>query len=76
MDEIKLKESVASILQSGDKEALAQLLVEWAQPGHITVDYIGLLMKSRSLNKGDSLVRKVRKGIKVRTFVNYLVANL
>jgi len=68
MDEIKLKESVASILQSGDKEALAQLLVEWIQPQHITVDYISLLMKARSLNKGDSLVKKIRKGIKVRTF--------
>lgn len=69
MDELKLKESVATILQSGDKEALAQLMVEWVQPNHITTDYISLLLKSRSLNKGDALVRKIRKGIKVHTFV-------
>ncbi len=65
MDEIKLKESVASILQSGDKEALAQLVVEWAQPGHVVEDYIGLLLDSKTLNKGDATVKRVRKGIKV-----------
>lgn len=69
MDENQLKESVASILKSGDREALAQLMVEWVKPGHIVTDYISLLLNSRSLNKGDSLVKKIRKGIKVHTFV-------
>lgn len=69
MDELKLKESVASLLKSGDKAALAQLMVEWIQPQHITTDYISLLLNSKALNKGDSLVKKIRKGLKVHTFV-------
>ena len=68
MDELKLKESVASLLKSGDKAALAQLMVEWIQPQHITTDYISLLLNSKALNKGDSLVKKIRKGLKVHTF--------
>lgn len=69
MEDIKLKEAVASLLKDGDREALAQLIVEYAQPGHITTDFISLLMNSRRLNPGDALVRKVRKGINVRTLV-------
>jgi hypothetical protein len=68
MDE-KLKESVAALLETGDKEALAQLMVEWIKPNHITVDYISMLLNAKSLNKGDALVKKVRKGLKVHTFV-------
>ncbi len=69
MEDKKLMESVASLLKDGDKEALAQLLVEYAQPGHITTDIIGLLLNSRNLKPGDALVKKVRKGMQVRTLV-------
>lgn len=70
MEDIKLKESIASLLKDTNKrEALAALLVEYVQPQHITTDFIGLLLNSRSLNVGDSLVKKMRKGIQVRTLV-------
>jgi hypothetical protein len=69
MDEIKLKEAIAELVKNGDKAALAQLMVEWIQPQHITTDYISLLLNSKALNKGDSLVKKIRKGLKVHTLV-------
>lgn len=69
MDEKNYKEAIASLLKEGKREALAQLIVEYVQPGHITADFISLLLNSRSLNPGDALVKKVRKGIKVRTLV-------
>jgi hypothetical protein len=69
MDELKLKEAFASLVKEGKREALAQLIVEYVQPEHIATDFISLLMNSRSLNPGDSLVKKIRKGIKVHTLV-------
>lgn len=70
MDEKKLKGAIASILKdSGRREALAQLIVEFVDPQHLTVDFVGLLLNSRTLNVGDALVKKVRTGIKVRTLV-------
>lgn len=69
MDEAKLKEAVASAAKSGDRDALAQILVEYIQPGHVTTDFVGMLLNSRSLKEGDILLKKVRKGIKVRTLV-------
>ena len=69
MDELKLKEAYASLIKEGKREAVAQLITEYVEPGHITTDFVSLLLNSRSLNAGDSLVKKVRKGIKVRTLV-------
>jgi hypothetical protein len=69
MDEKKFKEAVASLLKEGRREALAQLIIEYVQPQHLTNDFVSLLLGSRSLNVGDVLVKKVRKGIKVRTLV-------
>jgi hypothetical protein len=69
MDELKLKEAVSSLIKEGNREAVAQMLVEFIDPTHITTDFVSLLMNSRSLNPGDSLVKKVRKGIQVRTLV-------
>jgi hypothetical protein len=69
MDEKQLQESVASLLKDGNKEALAQMIVEYVEPGHITRDFVGLLLDTRSLKPGDSLVKKIRKGLKVRTLV-------
>lgn len=63
------RQAVASLLKSGDHEAVAQLIVEYVQPGHITQDLLGLFLTTRRLNPGDALVKKVRKGIKVRTLV-------
>jgi len=69
MDE-KIKESIASLMKDkGQRDALAQLFVEYVQPHHLTVDFVSMLLNSRSLKPGDALVKKVRKGIKVRTLV-------
>ena len=69
MDELKLKEAFSALVKEGNREAIAQLIVEYAQPGHISVDFVSLLMNARRLNPGDALVKKVRKGINVHTLV-------
>jgi hypothetical protein len=69
MDELQLKEALASAVQEGGKEALAQIIVEYVQPQHVTSDFMSLLLDSRSLKPGDSLLKKLRKGLKVRTLV-------
>ena len=70
MDEIKLKESVAALMKDKtQREALAQLFTEWISPNHIVPDFVSMLLKARNLKPGDALLKKVRKGIKVRTLV-------
>jgi hypothetical protein len=69
MEEKKLQELVASAFQSGDREAVAQLIVEYVEPNHITGEMMGMLLDTRALKPGDALVKKVRKGINVRTLV-------
>jgi hypothetical protein len=51
------------------RDELAELLVEFIDPGHITTDFVGMLLNSRAMKEGDALVKKVRKGINVRTLV-------
>jgi len=56
MEDIKkMEEAFASMLKKGDKEALAELLVEYIQPNHITADFVGMLLNTRTLKPGDSL---------------------
>jgi hypothetical protein len=70
MDEKLLKESIASLLKDSSKrESLAALLVEYIQPNHIATDFVGMLLNTRRLNPGDALVKKLRKGVEVRTLV-------
>lgn len=70
MDEKKLASAVASMMTDPLKrDALAEMIVEYVQPNHMTTDFISGLLSSRRLKPGDSLVKKVRKGIKVRTLV-------
>jgi hypothetical protein len=69
MEDKQLQEAYASLIKEGKRDAVAQLIVEYVQPQHIATDFIGMLMNSRSLNPGDSLVKKVRKGIHVHTLV-------
>jgi hypothetical protein len=76
MDELKLKEAYASLVKAGDNQAIAQLMVEYIEPEHIATDFISMLLNTRSLNAGDSIVKKIRKGIKVHTLVNYGTASL
>lgn len=70
MEELKLQEAIASLLKdSHQRDALAELLIEYVQPNHIPVDLVGMLMGTRRLNPGDALVKKIRKGIEVHTLV-------
>jgi hypothetical protein len=69
-DEKRVQEAIASMIKDrNQREALAQIIVEYVQPNHITGEFVSGLLKTRSLKPGDSLVKKVRKGIKVRTLV-------
>lgn len=68
MDEKKLREAYASLAKE-DRQALAELMVEYVKPNHITVDFVGMLLNTRRLKEGDALVKKLRKGIEVRTLV-------
>lgn len=69
MDEIQVKNAVAELLKSGNRDAVAELIVEYVEPQRVTTDFISLLMNTRTLKPGDSLVKKLRKGIEVRTLV-------
>ncbi len=69
MDEKTLKEAYASLVKKGDMKAIAELIVEFVDPNHLSVDLVGLLLNSRTLKEGDALIKKVRKGIKVRSLV-------
>lgn len=70
MDETKLKEAMASYMKDPSKHgALAELIIEYVDPMHITTDFVSMLMKTRNMNVGDILIKKVRKGIHVRTLV-------
>lgn len=66
----KLKQAIASLMTDrSQRDALAEMIVEFVQPNHITTDFVGMLLNTRRLNPGDSLVKKLRKGIEVRTLV-------
>jgi len=68
MDEQKFKKALAEVAKT-DKRALAELIVEYIEPKHITRDIVGMFLNTRSLNPGDALVKKVRRGIEVRQLV-------
>jgi hypothetical protein len=69
-DEKKVQEAIAAMVADPSKrDALAEIIVEYVKPNHITADFVSGLLKTRSLKPGDSLVKKVRKGINVRTLV-------
>jgi len=70
MEKNKYNEAIASLMTDKEKrDELAELLVEFIDPGHITTDFVGMLLNSRAMKEGDALVKKVRKGINVRTLV-------
>jgi hypothetical protein len=72
MDEKKLNEAIASILKDNTpqgREALAEMIIEFVQPNHIGVNFVGMLLNTRALKAGDMLFKKLRKGIEVRTLV-------
>lgn len=67
-DELKI--AIASLMKDRSKrDAFAEMITEYIQPNHITVDFVSMLLNSRRLNPGDSLVKKLRKGLEVHTLV-------
>jgi hypothetical protein len=69
MNDNELNTAIAELFESGDRDAVAEMIVEYVQPNHITVDFVSMLLNARSLKPGDSLVKKLRKGIEVHTLV-------
>ncbi|HEC64925.1 MAG TPA: hypothetical protein ENI23_06520 [bacterium] len=67
-DNFEYKEALAEIMRS-DKESFAEILVEFINPNHLTEEVLSLLLNTRQLEAGDLLVKKVRKGIEVKTLV-------
>ena len=69
-DNERLAQAVASYMRDPNKrDALAEIIVEFVQPNHLTNQIVGDILNTRSLKPGDSLVKKIRKGIEVRTLV-------
>jgi len=68
VDEKKFKEAYAEVAKK-DKRALAELIVEYIDPQHITQDIIGMFLNTRALKPGDALVKKVRRGVEIRQLV-------
>lgn len=66
----KYMEQLASMMKDpAQHDALAELIVEFVQPNHLTNLFVSQLLDTRALKPGDSLVKKIRKGIEVRTLV-------
>ena len=62
-------QQAASLMKEANKQAFAEMMIEYIDPQHITTDFIGLLLNTRAMKPGDSLVKKVRKGVRVHTLV-------
>lgn len=70
MSEKNYKEALAAVMSDpAEREALAQILVEYLEPSHLTNEFVSVMLSTRSLEPGDLLVKKVRKGVEVRTLV-------
>jgi len=68
IDTNTFKKAYAELAKT-DRKALAELIVQYIDPEHITQDIMGIYLNTRSLNIGDVLVKKVRRGIEVRQLV-------
>ena len=70
MDEIKYKEAISALMKDKSRrEELAEIITEWLDPNHLTLDLMSQFLDTRQLNPGDSLVKRIRKGWKVYSFV-------
>lgn len=68
MDEKAFRTAYAELAKT-DRAALAELLVEYIEPKHITQDLVGMFMNTRALKVGDAIMKKVRRGIEVKQLV-------
>jgi hypothetical protein len=70
MDEKQFKEAAAALMKDrSQREALAQMIIEYVQPNHVTADIMNMIISTRTLSPGDTLVKKMRKGMRVLTWV-------
>lgn len=70
MDEKRVNEAIASMFKDpSQRDALAEIIVEFIEPNHLTNQFMSDLLATRQLQPGDALVKKIRKGIEVRTLV-------
>ncbi len=69
MDEKTLKDAVAALVKTKDYAAFAAMMVEYIDANHVPAEIMNFILPSRSMNEGDVLVKKIRRGIKVRTLV-------
>jgi len=70
MDLENFKKAYAEVAKKKEsRDALAELIVEYVDPKHVTQDIVGMFLDTRALNPGDALVKKVRRGIEVRQLV-------
>ena len=54
MDKDIFKSAYAEVART-DKNALAELIVEFIDPKHVTHDIVGMFLNTRSLKPGDAL---------------------
>lgn len=64
-----LAEAARDIVNTNGRSAFAQVITEDIRPNHLSFELINTFMPTRQLQPGDSLVRRVRKGFRARTFV-------
>jgi hypothetical protein len=75
MEKTEIMKALASVAKDvgkpngAQRSAFAQVILESIEPNHLSFDILSSFMPTRSLNPGDQLARRVRKGIPVRTFV-------
>jgi hypothetical protein len=68
--ELELKTAIATLMKDkSQRDAFAEMIVEFVDPNHVTIDFVSMLMNVRSLKPGDSLVKKLRRGLRVHTLV-------
>lgn len=66
----ELREAWAELASDpNQRERMAELIVEYIQPNHLTETYMNLLLNARRLEAGDALIKKVRRGVEVHTLV-------
>jgi hypothetical protein len=64
----KLQKALAEVAKT-DKTKMAELIVNYIEPQHITQDFVGQFLNTRALKPGDVLVKKVIRGITVKQLV-------
>jgi len=70
MDIEQFKAAYAEVAKNKQsRDTLAELIVEYIDPKHVTQDIVGMFLNTRALNPGDALIKKVRRGIEIRQLV-------